>query len=70
MPHLYAEGPSMTLADIMLFPCFYILLSRFDKDALEATVPLVSAWYDRISESEQLLGGTEMLLKVRWLVLQ
>lgn len=65
LPHLYAEGPFMTLADVILFPCFYILLSGFASDALDETVPLVSAWYARILASHHFQEGTEMLIRVR-----
>ena len=61
LPHLFAEGPSMTLADIMLFPCFYILLSGFAPDALEEALPLVFSWYARLLTCDQLQQGLEML---------
>ncbi|KAE8751611.1 hypothetical protein FOCC_FOCC001458 [Frankliniella occidentalis] len=64
IPHLYAEGPSMTLADVILFPCFYILLSRFSPDILSVTVPLVLSWYSRILASEEFQNGLDMLTKV------
>ncbi|KAK3928762.1 Glutathione S-transferase C-terminal domain-containing protein-like protein [Frankliniella fusca] len=64
IPHLYAEGPFMTLADVILFPCFYILLSTFSNNTLDATVPLVSSWYTRVMTSEQLLNGEDMLKKI------
>lgn len=64
IPHLFAEGPSMTLADAILFPCFFILLSSFPADVLVKTVPLVSSWYARVLASEQFLNGAELLLKL------
>lgn len=64
IPHSFAEGPSMTLADVILFPCFFILLSGFPVDVLAETVPLVSSWYTRILNSERLLNGTELLMEV------
>lgn len=65
---MFAEGPSMTLADVILFPCFFILLSSFPEDVLVETVPLVSSWYARVLASGQLLNGAELLLKVSWFI--
>lgn len=54
----------MTLADVILFPCFSLLLCGFPSDVLTKTVPLVSSWYSRILASESLLGGSDLLERV------
>lgn len=46
--HLFAEGPEMTLADLILLPCIHTCLLRLRHVYLRASLPLTYAWYDRM----------------------
>uniref|UniRef100_S4RR43 Glutathione S-transferase, C-terminal domain containing n=1 Tax=Petromyzon marinus TaxID=7757 RepID=S4RR43_PETMA len=50
LEHVFAEGLYFTLTDLVLFPCVHLLLEsrRFKAEVLLA-VPLVTAWYGRVS---------------------
>ncbi|KAJ1521400.1 hypothetical protein ONE63_003075 [Megalurothrips usitatus] len=64
LPHSFAEGPSMTLADVILFPCFYMLLSGFPNEVLSVTIPLVASWYARVVSTDTLQKGRDLLARL------
>lgn len=46
--HKYAEGPYITLSDVLLFPCFKIFFQIVGKSF--KSLPLTTAWYRNLSE--------------------
>lgn len=50
--HLYGEGLYITLADVLLYPCVEILFKMFGMELLERNLPLCTAWYKNITESD------------------
>ena len=65
LDHVYAEGPAMTLADIILFPCFHIILQTIRSVYLQPYIPLTMQWYEHmklqegIEESLMIIGDVE-----------
>ncbi|XP_075215833.1 glutathione S-transferase C-terminal domain-containing protein homolog isoform X2 [Lycorma delicatula] len=53
--HSFAESHQMSLADIIIFPCFYIILKIISSSSLESLLPLVHKWYKLISEQQHIL---------------
>ncbi|KAL1512819.1 hypothetical protein ABEB36_002342 [Hypothenemus hampei] len=52
--HNYAEGPQVTLADLILYPCFQVFF-KYCREYLEINdqlqIHLVNAWFQRLEES-------------------
>lgn len=46
--HVYAEGSSVTLADIIIFVCVHVLLSVFPNETIARLLPLTKKWYERM----------------------
>lgn len=44
LSHKFGEGPFMTLADIILYPCIDLFFQIYPEKFLEKTVPLTLAW--------------------------
>ncbi|XP_037797619.1 glutathione S-transferase C-terminal domain-containing protein homolog [Penaeus monodon] len=64
LDHEFAEGLDMTLADIMLFGSFHILLSVLKKHVvLNDVCPLVVRWYGLISCNEYVKNALPVLGK-------
>lgn len=47
--HKYAEGPYMTLSDILLFCNFQVLFKVLDQNILQKHLPLSMVWYTNMS---------------------
>lgn len=50
LKHEFAEGSFMTLADVILFPCFEIFFSIYYKNALDDILPLTVAWFENLQK--------------------
>jgi len=61
LPHIFAEGPSMSLADLILLPCFYVLLRPFCPDVLTKVIPLVSEWMRRVQDTDAAKRASHIL---------
>lgn len=48
LEHIYAEGTSITLIDIIIFVCIHILLDTFSSPMISHLIPLTIKWYDRM----------------------
>jgi len=48
LEHSFAEGPLMTLADVILFPCMHIILQTVRNVYLQPYIPLTVQWYERV----------------------
>jgi hypothetical protein len=44
LSHCFAEGPSLTLADMIILPCVHLLFSLLDSVYLKEHLPLVRKW--------------------------
>lgn len=51
LTHLYGEGTAMTLADVILFPCYKILLNKCPKSLLQNKIPLTIKWFLQMEQS-------------------
>jgi hypothetical protein len=52
LEHCFAEGPVMTLADIILFPCIHIILRTVCSVYLQPYIPLTMQWYDLVKSQD------------------
>ncbi|KAF4521912.1 hypothetical protein B566_EDAN007467 [Ephemera danica] len=50
LEHCFAEGPSMTLSDIILFPCVHIILQSLQSVYLRQYLPLTHKWFDLLMQ--------------------
>nr|SVE91760.1 EOG090X0615 [Daphnia sinensis] len=50
LEHCYVEGPDMTLADLLLFPCIILLADRLSELGVQLAdhLPRISAWLTRM----------------------
>ena len=53
--HIYAEGSTISLADIIIFVCIHVLLDSTWNDKLVELLPLTSKWYQRMICNEKIL---------------
>lgn len=53
--HTYAEGSTISLADIIIFACIHILLDSMWNDKLVELLPLTSKWYQKMIGNERIL---------------
>lgn len=49
--HEYAEGPYITLADLILYPCFQVFFKYCQYLAVEPQIPLINAWFDKVHQN-------------------
>lgn len=59
--HTYAEGSSMTLADIIIFVCVRILLTVYPSETAMDLLPLTGKWYRKMMEDQTILDCLECL---------
>ncbi|KAK7789975.1 hypothetical protein R5R35_008501 [Gryllus longicercus] len=50
--HCFAEGPTMTLADVILFPCLHIVIESIRSVYLQQNIPLIMKWYHNMCEQD------------------
>ncbi|XP_068247780.1 glutathione S-transferase C-terminal domain-containing protein homolog [Palaemon carinicauda] len=64
MEHEYAEGLNMTMADVMLFTCFHIFVSKMKNQVcFDDMCPLVMKWYRLLCENEYIKHSLSLLQK-------
>ncbi|XP_025835217.1 glutathione S-transferase C-terminal domain-containing protein homolog [Agrilus planipennis] len=63
--HTFGEGVEMTLADVVLFPCFKIFFQILEPDILKKYLPLVIKWYDNMNAQENLPQFTFQMDKLQ-----
>lgn len=64
LTHLYGEGTTMTLADVILFPCYKIVFRKCPINLLQCKIPLTVKWFQQMEQSnllvlEHMLSETE-----------
>ncbi|XP_018567076.1 glutathione S-transferase C-terminal domain-containing protein homolog [Anoplophora glabripennis] len=52
LTHSYGEGMTMTLADVILFPCYKIFFSKCPLDLLRDKIPLTIEWFRRMERCD------------------
>ncbi|XP_045475724.1 glutathione S-transferase C-terminal domain-containing protein homolog [Harmonia axyridis] len=50
LEHKYAEGPTMTISDMILYPCVDIFFKLFDTHDLQEKFPLTYDWYKNMQK--------------------
>ncbi|XP_049876057.1 glutathione S-transferase C-terminal domain-containing protein homolog [Pectinophora gossypiella] len=50
LSHQFAEGPFLTLADIVLLPSYYILIQSLGESIFDTQLPLTYKWYKNIMD--------------------
>jgi len=63
--HIYAEGPDLLISDILLYPCIYLVLQSQAGDVIRKKFPVISRWFDKVSETEAPQKVLDELLAVR-----
>lgn len=49
--HSFSEGPQMTLADVILYQCYEVLLKNSPVDLLENKLPLTMNWFEKMENT-------------------
>lgn len=61
LDHDFAEGLDITLADVMLFICFDLIVHKFSHFDYENVTPLVIKWLQLISSNDGIVRAVPML---------
>lgn len=64
--HKFVEGPQISIADIILFPYFWLMRSIFRKNAseiIETQLPLTHKWMDAVSKHDSILNCMKILIE-------
>lgn len=64
LDHVYAEGPELTLADIMILPCLHIILQFLGSVFLKQHLPLAYKWYENMLVEEKVNSAIKSLLNL------
>ncbi|KAK6642341.1 hypothetical protein RUM43_003842 [Polyplax serrata] len=64
LEHVFAEGPNMTLADVMLFPAFYVTFENLGSVFLKQNLPLSYRWYETMLRSMRTQDALKKLVEV------
>ncbi|CAH2092742.1 unnamed protein product [Euphydryas editha] len=56
LEHQFAEGPFLTLADLVLLPSYYITVKKIGKDMFEALFPLSYKWFLKVSNLKEIVN--------------
>ncbi|XP_014213678.2 glutathione S-transferase C-terminal domain-containing protein homolog [Copidosoma floridanum] len=59
--HVFSEGLSITLADVMIFVCIRMFFTFVDKNQIFDVAPLTMKWYDNMLTNEHILRCMEIL---------
>lgn len=59
--HHFAEGPSLTLSDVIIFTCYYALLNVHLNEAIFQVLPLTAKWYTRMLDNDGILRSIQDL---------
>ncbi|CAK1586796.1 unnamed protein product [Parnassius mnemosyne] len=62
--HKFAEGPFLTLADLILFISYYIIIQSIGTTYFESLLPLTYKWFDNIANITELRNILDILPKV------
>lgn len=46
--HIYAEGPAMSLVDVIIFICIHLMFKKIDEQNMSTVLPFTFKWYNRI----------------------
>ena len=60
--HTYAEGSTISLADIIIFVCILVLFDSIWNDEMLELLPLTSKWYNRMLRNEKIVECLNFLL--------
>nr|CAD7442174.1 unnamed protein product [Timema bartmani] len=69
LEHTFAEGPLMTLADIVLLPCFYIVLETIRSVYLQQYLPLTLKWFQLVMAVEHTKDAIGIIKGVKNMIL-
>ncbi|XP_037972968.2 glutathione S-transferase C-terminal domain-containing protein homolog [Plutella xylostella] len=59
--HQFAEGPFLTLADLILLPLYYIITSKVSESTIESILPLTHKWYKTITSIPEFKTTLDLL---------
>ncbi|XP_046404122.1 glutathione S-transferase C-terminal domain-containing protein homolog [Ischnura elegans] len=62
LDHRYAENHYLTLADLILFPCLYIIFESAKKLQLQNYIPLVNQWLIRMLSHDSIRESAKIIL--------
>lgn len=68
LEHCFAEGPTLTLADVILFPCLYIALKCLSSVYLQNYVPLTLKWLERVKEKDEIKEAMSVICDIPHLI--
>lgn len=64
--HKYAEGPQISIADIILFPCFWLMISLLRQhatDSLDLVLPSISKWFEIVKTTNGIPESLNILVE-------
>lgn len=61
--HKFVEGPQISIADLILFPSFWLLRNIFDSVNVGEKLPLTCKWIEAVKEFDRIRDGIAILTK-------
>ncbi|XP_072944578.1 glutathione S-transferase C-terminal domain-containing protein homolog [Epargyreus clarus] len=70
LSHQFAEGPFLTLADLVLFPSYHILIESLGSSIFQSLLPLTHKWFNSIANIPELKSISNILknLNTKYLI--
>lgn len=65
LSHQFAEGPFLTLADLILLPTYHIVINTLDKEIFKSLLPLTYKWFINVNSISQFLNIKLMLESIQ-----
>lgn len=59
--HIFAEGLTLTLADIIIFVCVHMFFTFVDKKQISDIIPCTIKWYENIQHCYHVMSALEIL---------
>ncbi|KDR19528.1 glutathione S-transferase C-terminal domain-containing protein homolog [Zootermopsis nevadensis] len=64
LDHCFAEGPVMTLADVILFPCMHVILRTVRSVYLQPSLPLTLQWYELVKLQDGVEESIDIIMDI------
>lgn len=65
LEHVFSEGHKMTLADLILFPCFHLMFQLLGGSLLREALPLTYKWYENLLGDKRVRKCVKFITDIR-----
>ncbi|KAL0279328.1 UNVERIFIED_CONTAM: hypothetical protein PYX00_000918 [Menopon gallinae] len=65
LEHVFSEGHKMTLADLILFPCFHLIFQLVGTGFLREALPLTYKWYENLKADRRIRKCIKFITEIR-----